>query len=92
MGFKPYHVGNNVLWDLYNVAKHYWIKTGVIKPCDNLRLQNQPVNLTSLNQATLVYAIHWPQSRGGLHNPECTVSGFGLFAMSLSINAFAKKY
>ena len=54
------------------VAK-YWIKTGVIKHYDNLRLLNQPENLTSLNQATLVYAIHWPQSRGGLHNPECTV-------------------
>ena len=55
------------------VAKYYWIKTGVIKPYDNLRLSNQPENLTFFNQATLVNAIHWPQSRGGLHNPECTV-------------------
>ena len=29
--------------------------------------------LTSLNQATLVYAIHWLQSCGGLYNPESTV-------------------
>ena len=29
--------------------------------------------ITSFNQATLGNAIHWPQSRGGLHNPERTV-------------------
>ena len=38
VGLKPYHVGNNALWDLNHVAKYYWIKTGVIKPYDNLRL------------------------------------------------------
>ena len=74
VGFKPYHVDNNALWDSNHVAKYYWIKIGVIKLYDNLRLWNKPENLTSLNQATLVYAIHWPQSRGGLHNPECIVA------------------
>ena len=38
VGFKPYHVGNNSLWDLNHVAKYYWIKTGVTKPYDTLRL------------------------------------------------------
>ena len=38
VGFKSYHVGNVESWDLNHVAKYYWIKTGVIKPYDNLRL------------------------------------------------------
>ena len=73
MGFKPYHVGTKALWGLNHVAKYHWLKTSVIKPYNNLKLVNQPENLTSLNEATLFYAIHWPQSHGGLHNPECTV-------------------
>ena len=38
VGLKPYNVGNNALWDLNYVAKYYCIKTGEIKPYDNLRL------------------------------------------------------
>ena len=36
--FKLCHVGYNTLWGLNHVAKHYWIKTSVIKPDDTLRL------------------------------------------------------
>ena len=31
-------------------------------------------------KTSLVYAIHWPQSRGGLHNPECAVDDHNMIA------------
>ena len=61
-GFKSYNAVNNAILGLNHVASHFWIKTSGIRLYDNLRLKNRPENLTSLNQATLVYAIHWPQS------------------------------